>query len=130
MLQIQSGPQAGQSVRIEPGKPVRLGRRNIADFALPEDQHLSSLHFMVECDEKSAVLRDLASRNGTLVNGRSVAPAAAVYLAHGDLIVAGATRFLVEIIRRKAEPVLEPPITAETRSSSYPAGKTYCYVAA
>ena len=65
---------------------------------------------MVECDEKGAVLRDLASRNGTMVNGRSVAPAAAVYLAHGDLIVAGETRFLVEIVEPKPEPVVEEPV--------------------
>jgi pSer/pThr/pTyr-binding forkhead associated (FHA) protein len=70
---------------------------------------MSSLHFMVEYDEKGAVLRDLASRNGTAVNGRSIAPAAAVYLANGDLIVAGETRFLVKIILAKPEPVMEEP---------------------
>ena len=113
MLQIQSGAHAGRSVRIEPGKPVRLGRTNIADFALPEDKHLSSLHFVVECDETGTVLRDLASRNGTMVNGRSVAPAAAVYLAHGDLIVAGETRFLVEIVAAKPEPFVQAPVAAE-----------------
>lgn len=107
VLQIQSGPQSGQSVTLEPGKAVRFGRRNIADFVLPDDAHMSSLHFMVECDEKGAVLRDLASRNGTTVNSRSVAPAAAVYLAHGDLIVAGETRFLVEIVVAKPEPIRE-----------------------
>ncbi len=111
MLQIQSGAQAGQGVRIEPGKPVRLGRTNIADFALPDDKHLSSLHFMVECDEKGAVLRDLSSRNGTKVNGRTVT---AVYLANGDLIVAGETRFLVEIVAAKPEPVPEAPAAAES----------------
>lgn len=112
VLHIQSGPQSGQSVTLEPGKSVRLGRRNIADFVLPDDTHMSSLHFIVECDEKGAVLRDLASRNGTVVNGRSVAPAAAVHLAHGDLIVAGETRFLVEIAAAKLQPV-EPAVADE-----------------
>ena len=109
MLQIQAGPQAGKSVRIEPGEPVRFGRRNIADFVLPDDAHMSSLHFMVEVEEKGAVLRDLASRNGTTVNGRSIAPAAAIFLAHGDLIVAGETRFLVEIVAPEPEPLVEEP---------------------
>ena len=109
VVQIASGSQSAQSVRLEPGKVVRFGRRNIADFALPDDSHMSSLHFVVECDEKGAVLRDLASRNGTMVNGRTVAPAAAVQLAHGDLIVAGETRFLVEIIESTPEPVMEEP---------------------
>ena len=68
---------------------------------------MSSLHFVVECEEKGAVLRDLASRNGTMVNGRSIDAAAAVYLAHGDLIVAGETRFLVEIVVSKSEAMVE-----------------------
>jgi pSer/pThr/pTyr-binding forkhead associated (FHA) protein len=106
-LQIQSGPLAGQNIRVVPDKPLRFGRRNIADFVLPDDTHMSSLHFMIECDDKGPVLRDLASRNGTLVNGRSVAAAAAVYLAHGDFIVAGETRFLVEIV--KLELIAGPP---------------------
>jgi pSer/pThr/pTyr-binding forkhead associated (FHA) protein len=107
VLQIQTGPLAGQKIRVAPDKPVRFGRRNIADFVLPDDTHMSSLHFMIECDEKGSLLRDLASSNGTLVNGRRVAAAAAVYLAHGDLIVAGETRFLVEIV--KPEPIVVPP---------------------
>ena len=107
MLQIQSGPLSGQTIQLEPGKTVRFGRRNIADFVLPDDTHMSSLHFMVECDEKGGVMRDLASRNGTKVNGR---PVTAVQLADGDLIVAGETRFLVVIVTPKAEPVVEAPI--------------------
>lgn len=109
ILEIQSGPLSGQTVQLEPGKSVRFGRRNIADFVLPDDTHMSSLHFMAEVEEKGVVLRDLASRNGTMVNGRSVAPAAAVYLADGDLIVAGETRFLVKIVTPRAEPVVEIP---------------------
>ena len=61
---------------------------------------------MVECDEKGMVLRDLSSRNGTKVNGQTVT---AVYLANGDLIVAGETRFLVEIVTREPEPIVEEP---------------------
>lgn len=87
---------------------MRFGRTNVADFSLPDDTHMSSLHFMVECDDKGAVLRDLASRNGTKVNGRQVT---AVRLASGDLIVAGETRFLVEIVAPQPEPVVEEPMT-------------------
>ena len=62
VLQIPSGPISGQTIQLDPGKTVRFGRRSFADFALPDDAHMSSLHFMVEVDEKGAVLRDLASR--------------------------------------------------------------------
>ena len=75
---------------------------------------------MVEVDEKGAVLRDLASRNGTKVSGR---PVTAVQLADGDLIVAGETRFLVKIVTPKTEPVVEAPVIEQvpltrTRGSS------------
>ena len=56
ILEIRSGPLTGERIQLELGKSVRFGRRNIADFVLPDDTHMSSLHFMVEYDEKGAVL--------------------------------------------------------------------------
>ena len=66
VLGIHSGAQCGRSITLEPGNSVRIGRRNIADFVLPDDAHMSSLHILVEGDVKGAVLRDLASHNGTV----------------------------------------------------------------
>jgi hypothetical protein len=99
VLQIRSGPLVGQTIRLGPGRTVRAGRRPLADFVV-EDRHMSGVHFVVECDDKGCVLRDLGSSNGTLVNGRRVTTA---LLANGDMVVAGETTFSVQIIGDKPE---------------------------
>ena len=72
ILEIRDGPSAGGKIGLQPGQSVRVGRTARADFVLPEDSHLSGVHFSVECDEKGCVLRDLGSSDGTLVNGQRV----------------------------------------------------------
>lgn len=100
VLQIQSGPLAGQTIRLEPGRSVRVGRTPLADFVVEDDRHMSGVHFVVECDDKGCMLRDPGSSNGTLVNGRRVTTA---LLANGDMVVAGETTFSVQIIDDKPE---------------------------
>lgn len=63
-----------------------LGRRQ-ADVVL-EDQAVSSLHFQIEAFGKEFFLRDLESRNGTLLNGTKVRYS---QLLPGDQITAGKT---------------------------------------
>ena len=70
---------------------------------LPDDSHISSLHFMVECDEKGAVLRDLASRNGMKVNGRVVT---AIYLADGNPRCTDSPRNIADKINTRVTPDL------------------------
>jgi pSer/pThr/pTyr-binding forkhead associated (FHA) protein len=98
-LEIQTGQSAGQKITLEPGRSVRVGRASRADLAVADDQHMSGVHFALECDDTSCVLRDFGSSNGTMVNGRRVDSA---LLSHGDIIVAGETTFFV---RRLEEPV-------------------------
>ena len=78
----------------------------MADVVLSDDAHMSSVHFVVECDEKGCLLRDLGSSNGTLVNGAKVSSAR---LAHGDTVMAGKTAFFVETVMDSAE---APPATS------------------
>lgn len=107
-LEIRGGPSAGRKVSLESGGSARVGRSALADVVFSHDTHMSGVHFVVECDEKSCVLRDLNSSNGTLVNGAKVSSA---LLNAGDTVVAGETTFFVAIAMDEAEaPPL--PVTA------------------
>ena len=95
VLEIRSGSLLGQRTKVEPGHALRVGRTSRADLVILDDTHMSSVHFVVECDAKGCVLRDLNSRNKTFLNGEEVGAAA---LKHGDMILAGETTFLVQIV--------------------------------
>jgi hypothetical protein len=120
ILEIQSGPLAGNKIELKPGQRVSLGRTSQADFAFPGDSHMSGIHFALECSEETCRLIDANSRNGTLLNDGKVSEKT---LTDGDRIVAGETRFLVRIVRgqpgvpvavpiekpRPVEAPMEPP---------------------
>ncbi len=66
-----------------------VGRSAAAQFRLPlKDKTLSRVHFLVEVNPPSCRLMDMASTNGTLVNGKQVTT---IDLADGDTIRAGRT---------------------------------------
>jgi pSer/pThr/pTyr-binding forkhead associated (FHA) protein len=112
-LQIQSGPLTGQTICLEPGRSVRVGRTPLADFIV-DDLHMSGVHFVVECDEDGCTLRDPGSSNGTLINGLRVTTA---FLATGDTILAGETMFSVQIVMDQTQPPPEAPVAAPVPST-------------
>ena len=70
LLIIYKGALAG--MRWPLGRdPVTLGRAPDCDIVLPERQ-ISRYHVRIEWDADGYVLRDLGSKNGTLVNGEKV----------------------------------------------------------
>lgn len=88
-LRIEEGPDAGRVVNLSQGGVYRIGREN-ADLTL-DDEKVSRKHAEIGLYGPGAyVLRDLASTNGTLVNGRRVSEK--VKLENGDLIQLGDTR--------------------------------------
>jgi len=113
VLEIRSGSLLGQRTKVEPGQALRVGRTTRADLAILDDTHMSGVHFVVECDAKGCVLRDLNSRNKTFLNGEEVGTAA---LQHGDLILAGETTFLVEIVGENGMYVASMPGEVSTRT--------------
>lgn len=97
---------------MNPGRTLRIGRTPKSDLAFAEDSLMSGIHFGVECGENACQLRDLDSRNGTLLNGKKVTQSP---LQHGDRIVAGGTTFLLQM-EGDQPPVVEaalPPLSAE-----------------
>jgi pSer/pThr/pTyr-binding forkhead associated (FHA) protein len=52
--------------------PVSLGRAHTNDLCYPEDASLSRRHLMIERDGENWCVRDLKSKNGTLLNGARI----------------------------------------------------------
>ena len=111
VLEIKSGPRVGGSLSLHTGEPLRIGRTDKADHAFPDDKSMSGLHFAVEYGERGCRLLDLNSSNGTFLNGARVKEAT---LANGDQIRAGATIFVVRMLRD------DSPLTAQPTTPTAP----------
>ena len=109
ILELRSGPLAGNKISLKTDQSVRIGRTSKADHKFPEDQQMSSVHFAIEHGEKGWRVRDLKSSNGTFVNRARVMEAT---LANGDEIRAGNTVFVFRILPD------EPASTGAPRSAS------------
>ncbi len=94
VIEITSGEFSGRRLSLRPPERLSIGRTSLADYAIPSDGQLSSVHFEIELIEQVAILRDRGSRNGTLVNNQQIADC---QLKSGDEIRAGNTTFRVEI---------------------------------
>jgi EAL domain-containing protein (putative c-di-GMP-specific phosphodiesterase class I) len=75
--------------------PAILGRRPNADLCVPEPS-VSGHHAEFTCDGRRLLVRDLASTNGTFVNGRRI-ETTPQSLASGDLLHFGEAMFRVGI---------------------------------
>lgn len=97
-LVLRSFPVAGQSLTI--------GRRPYNDIAL-DDLTVSGEHAVILTGAGKRVVKDLDSRNGTLVNGE---PIRSHLLAHGDLIEVGIYRLRYLVEHRDAPALPSQPI--------------------
>lgn len=92
-LRIENGGLAGQTFEVK-ACGLRLGRSSSNDIHIP-DEELSRNHCLFEPDGESGIrVTDLASANGTIVNGKTLGAEPKV-LKGGDLIEVGATTILV-----------------------------------
>ncbi len=89
-LEILNGGFEGMAYDLGPGEVV-IGRNPTTDITLL-DEGISREHALVVYDDDAAgyVIEDLASTNGTKVNGKRVRSAA---LSEGDEIQIGQTLF-------------------------------------
>lgn len=104
------------------GRPFRIGRASASELSFPENAELSRDHFLVEETEGSWFVRDLNSRNGTMVNGSRIR--GRVPLFDHDVIVAGHLSFTFlsdtpSAIRRLVPLAHSPsvPLHAHSRST-------------
>lgn len=101
-LEIANGVLAGKRFAVPQGG-LRLGRSSSNDIHIP-DEELSRNHCLFEAVGEDGVrLTDLASANGTSLNGRSLGDAPA-NLKVGDVVVVGTT-----ILRVVGEGAPTPP---------------------
>ena len=111
-LMIMSGELSGRRFAV-PKEGLRLGRSSSNDIHIP-DEELSRNHCLFEQREPDGIaLVDLASANGTYVNGVQLG-AEARELAAGDLVEVGATA--IRVVGEGAEPAPLPlaPLRAAT----------------
>lgn len=89
-LTYSNGPQAGTNVLLEGEKEFRIGRGDDCDLML-KDPMASRVHAIVQRTSDGWFLRDLQSRNGTLVNGQKIDEA---LLLDGTTFKIGAAEFV------------------------------------
>lgn len=100
LLEAVSGPVAGRRIEVKQGTILRIGRTAKSDYVIAEDPYLSSQHFSVECDGLQCRVRDLASSNGTFVNGARITE---TVVQQEDTVMAGGSSFLIRIESEPAE---------------------------
>lgn len=102
-----------QQLPIDRGT-MRIGRRPHNDIVL-DDLTVSGDHAAIDTDPQGSTVRDLGSRNGTLVNGL---PAGTRRLAHDDVIEIGIYRLRYIVERRAGRAAPPAPVAASPVSSS------------
>ncbi len=85
-LQILSPDGQSRLVPLE-GEGISLGRSSAADLCYASDNALSKKHLAIEKDGDGWALRDLGSKNGTMLNGSKIN--GRMPLKSGDRITAG-----------------------------------------
>ena len=70
VLEVTTGPATGKKIVLTAGQALQVGRTEWADFSVPKDEQMSSVHFAVETDAGGCYVKDLGSTNGTFVNRR------------------------------------------------------------
>src|SRR5687768_8568612 len=90
-LLLLTGPSAGR--RYEVLTDMEVGRSPSCEIPLKDDQ-VSRKHALISVHEGQVRLKDLGSRNGTLVNGERIT--GEVVLQPGDRVRVGSTTALFE----------------------------------
>lgn len=89
-LIVLTGVRRGTVLSIDSG--ALIGRCDDADLNLPDDKKVSSTHARILVQEDAFTLRDLASTNGTFLNGNRVETE--MGLRVGDILHIGTTELL------------------------------------
>jgi len=120
VLEIPAGPFTGRKIELRLGQTASVGRTSRAQYAIPHDALLASVHFVLEWEGDICRIRDLASVSGLLVNGYRVTRTP---LRQGDEIVAGSTTFFVryeEDVRREPGPSRDASYLPSSSSAASP----------
>jgi pSer/pThr/pTyr-binding forkhead associated (FHA) protein len=89
ILRLRTGPLAGKVYDVR--SALRLGRHPYNEVSI-SDPSVSRYHCWITLEDGQATVEDLASANGTFLNGRKVATRVA--LRAGDTLRIGGTEFV------------------------------------
>ena len=104
-LRVSGGNQAGNSIQVE--DELVFGRSEAPPGNLGDDPELSRRHARIRVTDQGAVIEDLGSRNGTLVNGEQIQGERV--LAPGDKIQLGDTTVELDGSPRTQVRTTSPP---------------------
>jgi pSer/pThr/pTyr-binding forkhead associated (FHA) protein len=93
-LRVIAGPYPGETIQVPLGK-LLVGRAPDCDVPA-KSEFVSGHHCVFLLDERRLRVRDLTSKNGTLVNGRRIG-VMPVSLSHDDIVSIGDIYFLVDL---------------------------------
>lgn len=88
-----------------------IGRRSVAELHL-DQAYVSSQHASIRWTGDAWEVRDLSSRNGTLVNGVTIRPGHGVRLKKGDRIAFGSPEQVWELVDDSAPRAMVVPLDA------------------
>jgi pSer/pThr/pTyr-binding forkhead associated (FHA) protein len=114
-LKVLEGKHAGREIRIS-GAKFLIGRSEECQLR-PSSDSISRRHCELQIEDGRATVRDLGSRNGTLVNEERVD--GAHVLKTGDLLTIGALRFEVNLttdLAARKQPIVRNVKEAATRT--------------
>jgi phosphoserine phosphatase RsbU/P len=117
-LQILSPDGKNRFVQLD-SERISLGRSGAAELSYPDDGGLSRQHLAIERDGDGWALRDLGSKNGTMLNGARIT--GRMPLKSGDRITAGHLILVYDSASSKGtRPVVvfDPRDESEASSSS------------
>ncbi len=103
---IRITAEDGQVLTFEVGKrPLVIGASEQADIRLP-GRYISRRHLMISRADDHIHIVDLGSTNGTVLNGRRLAPNQKVELAPDDMLIIGSAH--LTLIQQPAAAMLPP----------------------
>ncbi len=94
-LYVSSGPQAGRDFRL--GRRTTIGRDTVKCDVILSDKKVSERHARIQREGGEFVIYDLASLNGTFVNGKKVQKQ---LLSDDDEIMVGETTLVFKVTPR------------------------------
>jgi pSer/pThr/pTyr-binding forkhead associated (FHA) protein len=124
-LHVVKGPDLGTKLHLGPPPQLLvIGRGDEAHLAL-SDVGVSRVHMQIERDLDGALARDLASKNGLVVNGKHLRERR---LRHGDVLSLSKTEIAyedpAEVALRGLEALPDEPLTITRTAPSLASGES------
>jgi hypothetical protein len=120
-LQIFSPDGRNQTIELK-GEKMSLGRSGTAELCFADDVGLSRQHLAIEREGEGWAIRDLGSKNGTMLNGARLT--ARTLLKPGDRIMAGHLILVYDGHSQKTHAPSKPLVIFDEKAAEQPSSAT------